>query len=87
MRRWATMARIGVEYGLADVQAALQQLGHEVVQLRNESDAQGCDCCVVTGQDSNVMGISDAVTQGSVITASGLTAEEICQQVGNKVQG
>jgi hypothetical protein len=33
------------------------------------------------------MGISDAVTQGSVITASGLTAEEICQQVGNKVQG
>jgi hypothetical protein len=77
------MARIGVEYGLTDVQAALQQLGHEVVQLRNESDAQGCDCCVVTGQDSNVMGISDAVTQGSV---SGLTAEEICQQVGNKVQ-
>lgn len=87
MRRWATMARIGVEYGLTDVQAALQQLGHEVVQLRNESDAQGCDCCVVTGQDSNVMGISDAVTQGSVITASGLTAEEICQQVGHKVQG
>lgn len=87
MRRWATMARIGVEYGLTDVQAALQQLGHEVVQLRSESDAQGCDCCVVTGQDSNVMGISDAVTQGSVITASGLTAEEICQQVGNKVQG
>ncbi|MDC7771241.1 YkuS family protein [Priestia megaterium] len=81
------MARIGVEYGLTDVQAALQQLGHEVVQLRNESDAQGCDCCVVTGQDSNVMGISDAVTQGSVITASGLTAEEICQQVGHKVQG
>ncbi|WP_243495639.1 YkuS family protein [Priestia aryabhattai] len=81
------MARIGVEYGLTDVQAALQQLGHEVVQLRNESDAQGCDCCVVTGQASNVMGISDAVTQGSVITASGLTAEEICQQVGNKVQG
>jgi len=81
------MARIGVEYGLTDVQAALQQLGHEVVQLRNESDAQGCDCCVVTGQDSNVMGISDAVTQGSVFTASGLTAEEICQQVGNKVQG
>lgn len=81
------MARIGVEYGLTDVQAALQQLGHEVVQLRNESDAQGCDCCVVTGQDSNVMGISDAVTQGSVIKASGLTAEEICQQVGNKVQG
>ncbi|MBD8845934.1 YkuS family protein [Priestia megaterium] len=81
------MARIGVEYGLTDVQAALQQLGHEVVQLRNESDAQGCDCCVVTGQDSNVMGISDAVTQGSVITASGLAAEEICQQVGNKVQG
>ncbi|TYR79875.1 YkuS family protein [Priestia megaterium] len=80
------MAKIGVESSLSDVQAALQQMGHEVVQLRNESDAQGCDCCVVTGQDSNIMGISNAVTQGSVITASGLTAEEVCQQVENKFQ-
>lgn len=81
------MAKIGVEAGLTDVQQSLQEMGHEVVQLHQESDAQGCDCCVITGQDQNVMGISNTVTQGSVIQASGLTANEICEQVGSRVQG
>ena len=51
------MARIGVENSLTDVQQALKQQGHEVVTLNSEQDAQGCDCCVVTGQDSNMMGL------------------------------
>jgi hypothetical protein len=79
------MPKIGVEDSLTDVTAALQQKGYDVVQLKNESDAQGCDCCVITGQDANVMGISNAVTPGSVIQASGLTADEICQQVESKI--
>ncbi|PEB12867.1 hypothetical protein COL28_04915 [Bacillus thuringiensis] len=78
------MARIGVENSLTDVQQALQQQGHEVVTLNSEQDAQGCDCCVVTGQDSNVMGIADVSIKGSVITAHGLTTDEICQQVENR---
>jgi hypothetical protein len=80
------MAKIGVEQSLSDVQQALQQKGHEVVQLRSENDAQGCDCCVVTGQDSNVMGMSNASIDGPVIEASGLTTEEICQQVESRLQ-
>ncbi|MGM7720147.1 YkuS family protein [uncultured Metabacillus sp.] len=79
------MPKIGVEQSLSDVSSALQEKGYEVVQLKNENDAQGCDCCVVTGQDSNVMGISNVVTAGSVIEASGMTAEEICQQVESKI--
>lgn len=79
------MPKIGVEQSLSDVTAALQQKGYDVVQLNNESDAQGCDCCVITGQDANVMGISNAVTPGSVIQASGLTADQICQQVESKM--
>ncbi|RAK23189.1 uncharacterized protein UPF0180 [Anoxybacillus vitaminiphilus] len=75
------MAKIGVEQSLTNVQEALKERGHEVVPLRQESDAKGCDCCVVTGQDSNVMGIQNTVTSGSVIEASGLTAEEVCQAV------
>ncbi|MDQ0243966.1 hypothetical protein J2S09_001511 [Bacillus fengqiuensis] len=80
------MAKIGVEQSLTDVQQALQEKGYEIVQLRQESDAQGCDCCVVTGQDNNIMGISNVVTAGSVIEASGMTAEEVCQQVESKLQ-
>ncbi len=80
------MAKIGVEQSLTDVQEALQSRGYDVVQLKQENDAQGCDCCVITGQDENVMGIQNVVTQGSVINASGLTAEEVCQRVENKLQ-
>ena len=81
------MARIGVENSLTDVQQALQQQGHEVVTLNSEQDAQGCDCCIVTGQDSNVMGIADTSIKGSVITAHGLTTDEICQQVESRTLG
>ncbi|MFK4324400.1 hypothetical protein ABH963_001092 [Bacillus sp. RC55] len=78
------MARIGVENSLTDVQQALQQQGHEVVSLNSENDTHGCDCCVVTGQDSNMMGIADTSIKGSVIKAHGLTTDEICQQVENR---
>lgn len=80
------MARIGVEHSLTDVQEALKARGHEVVPLRGENDAKGCDCCVITGQDANVMGIQNAISAGSVIEASGLTAEEICQKVEEKLR-
>ncbi|MGD6793463.1 YkuS family protein [Metabacillus indicus] len=80
------MPKIGVEQSLSDVTAALQSKGYDVVELRNEEDAKGCDCCIITGQDSNIMGISNAVTSGSVFTASGYTADEICQQVASRLQ-
>ncbi len=79
------MAKIGVEQSLTAVQEALQSRGYDVVQLKQENDAQGCDCCVITGQDQNVMGIQNIVTNGSVINAHGLTAEEVCEQVEKKL--
>ncbi|HFO0456835.1 MULTISPECIES: YkuS family protein [unclassified Bacillus cereus group] len=79
------MAKIGVENSLTDVQQALQQHGHEVITINSEHDAQGCDCCVVTGQDSNMMGIADTSIKGSVINAHGLTTDEICQQVESRI--
>ncbi len=53
------MARIGVENSLIDVKQ-----GHEVITLNSEHDAQGCDCCIVTEQDFNMMGIADASIKG-----------------------
>ncbi|MBM7659545.1 hypothetical protein JOC85_000312 [Bacillus mesophilus] len=79
------MARIGIEQSLTDVKQALEGKGYDIVDLRNENDAKGCDCCIVTGQDSNVMGISNTVTAGAVIEASGMTADEIAQQVEEKL--
>ncbi|RLQ95435.1 YkuS family protein [Falsibacillus albus] len=76
--------RIGVEQSLSDVSQVLREKGYEVVDLKNENDATNCDCCVITGQDQNVMGIQNVTTQGSVINAHGLTADQICQEVESK---
>ncbi|WRP07002.1 YkuS family protein [Rossellomorea aquimaris] len=78
--------RIGVEQSLQNVVQALREKGHDVIELKQETDANGCDCCVVTGMDSNVMGIQNVATQGSVIEASGLSADEVCQQVESRLQ-
>lgn len=77
------MTKIGVEQSLSDIQQALREKGYDVVDLQNKSDAQSCDYCVVTGLDSNVMGIQDTSTQASVIDASGLTSDEVCQRIEN----
>ncbi|MCM3588091.1 YkuS family protein [Mesobacillus maritimus] len=75
------MARVGVEQSLSNISQALRDKGYDVVDLKQESDAQGCDCCVISGIDSNVMGMQDTVTQGSVIEANGLSADEVCSQI------
>ncbi|WP_442593999.1 YkuS family protein [Neobacillus sp. D3-1R] len=80
------MAKIGVEQSLTNIQQALREKGYDVVELKQESDANGCSCCVVTGLDSNVMGMHDTFTKGSVIEANGLSADEVCQQVESKLQ-
>jgi len=76
-----TLARVGVEQSLSNISQALRDKGYDVVDLKQESDAQGCDCCVISGIDSNVMGMQDTVTQGSVIEANGLSADEVCSQI------
>ncbi|MFB4164065.1 YkuS family protein [Alteribacillus sp. JSM 102045] len=80
------MARIGVEESLTDVQQQLQEQGHEVVTLRQESDANRCDCCVITGQDQNMMNIQNTTLDGSVINAHGFNSNEVCEQVEQKLQ-
>ncbi|MGE7093318.1 YkuS family protein [Lysinibacillus sp. NPDC048646] len=72
---------IGVEQSLSNVEEALKAQGYEVLQLRHEEDAKKCDACVITGQDKNVMGISDPVMAGPVIDANGLSADEVIQRV------
>ncbi|WP_028782604.1 YkuS family protein [Thalassobacillus devorans] len=80
------MSKIAVEESLSDISSALQQKGYEVITLKNEQDVQGCDCCVISGQDKNVMGMADVSTQQAVINADGSTAEQVCQQVEQRLR-
>lgn len=75
------MARIGVEQSLTSVSEELVSKGYDVVSLKQESDANSCDCCVISGLDQNVMGIQDHVTNGTVINADGMSAMDVCQRV------
>jgi len=80
------MAKVGVEESLTNIQQALREKGYDVIELKQATDAQNCDCCVVTGLDSNVMGMQDTSTKGSVIDANGMSADEVCQQVASRLQ-
>ncbi|MGE7603656.1 YkuS family protein [Peribacillus sp. NPDC097675] len=79
------MSKIGVEESLTNIQEALREKGFDVVEIKQEADAKNLDCCVVTGLESNVMGISDTSIKASIIDADGLTADEVCQQVEDKM--
>ncbi|MFD1705310.1 YkuS family protein [Siminovitchia sediminis] len=77
--------RIGVEEGLNNVSQALEAKGFEVVTLANDSELNNVDCCVVTGMNSNLMGIQTTSSEVPVVEASGLSANEVCQKVEQKL--
>ncbi|ALX47325.1 YkuS family protein [Lentibacillus amyloliquefaciens] len=79
------MARIGVEGSMTDVKERLAEMGHDVVDLHSEDDTAYCDCCVITGQDKDVMGMSTASIAGPVINANGFSAQEVCDMVQDKL--
>jgi putative N-acetylmannosamine-6-phosphate epimerase len=78
------MARIGVENSLSDVKQALQRNGHDVVSL-DASNAAQCDCCVISGQDKDMMGMADIATQASVINAQGMTSDQVLHEINQRV--
>ncbi|MGM8216367.1 YkuS family protein [Bacillaceae bacterium W0354] len=79
------MAKIAVESNMTDVMDALKEAGHEVVALEGDN-AANCDCCCISGQDQNVMGMSTATTDAPVVNCDGMTADQVVQEVNNRVQ-
>ncbi|MCD1259718.1 YkuS family protein [Paenibacillus athensensis] len=77
------MAKVAVEQTLGDVKEALQSSGFEVVSIEQ---AENVACCVISGQDKNVLGVADAVSKGAVINADGLTATQVVEQVERSVK-
>jgi len=78
------MARIGVEETLTQVKEAFMEMGHEVIDLRTEEDARNCDYCIISGQDKDVLGMQDVISEGKVISAQGYNAKEIVQLVNHE---
>ncbi|MBN6885199.1 uncharacterized protein UPF0180 [Cytobacillus horneckiae] len=79
--------RIAVEKSLSNVSDALREKGYDVVELNSEAGQnENYSAVVVTGLDSNVMGMQDAQTSSPVIEASGLSADEVCKEIEERLQ-
>ena len=77
------MKRVAVEAGLSPVRDYLSQRGFQVEEYLAESlQNQGnYAAIVISGQDQNLMGMQDQVENCPVISASGLTPEEVCRRI------
>lgn len=75
------MAKVAVEQTLSNVKELLQQSGIDVVNLDQNIQTNNVECCVISGQDKDMMGMSDMQADVPVINADGLTAEETVQKV------
>jgi hypothetical protein len=82
------MEKIAVEASLGSVREKLQQKGFEVVNLEvtQSSFVPGVCCCVISGQDKDVMGMADKTMDVPLVNARGMSDDEVLNQVQDKVK-
>ena len=73
--------RIAVEDGLSHIKEYLQQKGYKVVNMKAIEDA---DAAVISGGDKNFMNMQNVVIDAPVISAQGLSPEDVLKQLESK---
>ena len=77
--------KIAIEPNLTPVKDYLTEKGHSVESVsfskQSSENLQGYDAIVVTGLNSNFLGVHDAETKAVVINADGLTPEEVAGEL------
>jgi hypothetical protein len=77
-----TLKSVAVEQGLSPVRQYLEQQGCSVVDMVSDRQGQDGICAVViTGADKNLMGMQTVVNNVPVISADGLTPEDVFDRV------
>jgi len=81
------MKRVAVEKSLKNVKAYLENQGFNVYDLEvGKTDLNNFDAVVVSGQDSNFLGDQTTNTKAPVISAKGMTVENIFNQLNNQLR-
>lgn len=81
------MKKVAVEESLENVKDYLKNQGLEVSNLESaRSNLDNFDAVVVSGQNSNFLGIQDTNTKASVINAKGMNVRDIYKQVTNSLR-
>ncbi|MBX5435900.1 MAG: YkuS family protein [Alicyclobacillaceae bacterium] len=76
------MITVALEQGLQPVKEYLERQGCRCVELDEAgSQALGASVMVITGVDKNFMGMQDVQTDIPVVSADGLTPEEVYERV------
>lgn len=75
---------VAVEDDLSNVSQELERRGYEVMDLE-EDNLEKVDVIVISGEDKNVMNMSDIKNEASVINADGLSAVEVSKELENKI--
>jgi len=84
------LKKVAVEKGLSNVQNFLTQQGItvETLDTQNKANSQYLsqyDAIVVSSLDNNVMGITNTLTKIPIINASGLTPQDVYNQIQNQM--
>lgn len=82
------MKKVGIEASLSNVKRYLEDRDCivEVLDQKNKESRRALDrfdAVVVTGLDSNLMGMEDTMTNTRIINAEGKTENEIYNEISN----
>lgn len=83
--------KIGIEKSLNNIKDELEQNNMQAVVMNNskqgsQRDLKKYDAIVSSGQDSNFLGMQDTNTKTPVINATGKTAEEVYNEVKDRLE-
>lgn len=81
--------KIAVEPNLTPVKDYLAKKGYKVEDINigkeNAKDLCGYDAVVVTGMNSDFLGMSDTETKAVVINASGMTPDDVANELERRI--
>ena len=80
------MKKVAVQEGLKPITNYLSNEGYEVKEFNNSKKNAGhfldrYDAVVVTGENQDIMGVEKTITTSSIIDATGMTGEEVRNQI------
>lgn len=81
------MHNIAIEPGLTPVSKYLSGKGYNIENISSaETAGRKYDAYIVTGMNTDLMGISDTETNAVVIQAKGMTPEEVYSELQKRLQ-
>ncbi len=80
------MKKVAVQKGLNPIKDYLCDQGYTVKEFDNRKKNAGnflnrYDAVIVTGENQNIMGVEDTISTTSIIDATGMTGEQVKEQI------